>query len=358
VAATDLRDGTQATIAAPLVVNAAGPWVDVVLANAGIIVTGKAPRPSLIGGSRGSHIVVDALAGVPETACYAEAGADGRPFFVIPWNGLTLIGTTDIAYGGDPGAARPDSDEIAYLVAETNRLFPASALTRESIHYMYAGVRPLPRTTGREQSAITRRHHIHHHRDVARGLYSVLGGKLTTYRHLAEQVVDRVAARIGRDLSGCTTARRPLPGAAANAAEVHEALFSGTALGPAAIGRLVGLYGCRAADVAEIARRHPELAAEICPLTHAIAAEVVFAFEAEMALTLADCLMRRTMLGLGKDLGLAVLPDALEVARRHFGWNAARVEEERRQVLMETDALRPPSVAAAKERRATRSSTG
>jgi glycerol-3-phosphate dehydrogenase len=343
--------GRRETIAAPLVVNAAGPWADRVMAT-----LPGAPR-RLLGGSRGSHIVVDALPGITDTACYAEAGADGRPFFIMPWNGLTLIGTTDIPFEGDPGSAHASDAEIDYLLAETQRLFPAAKLTRRAIHYTYAGVRPLPYVTGRAQAAITRRHHIRHHREVASGLYSVIGGKLTTYRHLAEQVVDRLAREVRRDLQPCPTAKRPLPGAAANAAEVREALFSATALRPAVLDRLIGLYGSRAADVAELARRHPELAAEICPARHAIAAEVVFAFETEFATTLADVLMRRTMLGLERDLGRSVFPPALEAARRHFGWGPARVEAEQAGYLQEVAALRlseaggaPPAMVATRTR--------
>jgi glycerol-3-phosphate dehydrogenase len=334
VAVVASNSGRSETIAAPLVVNAAGPWVDRLMAT----VPG-APR-RLLGGSRGSHIVVDALSGITDTACYAEAGTDGRPFFIMPWNGLTLIGTTDIPFEGDPGAAHASDAEIDYLLAETQRLFPSTKLTRRAIHYTYAGVRALPYVTGREQAAITRRHHIRHHRDVAHGLYSVIGGKLTTYRHLAEQVVDRLARKGRHDLPRCATARRPLPGAAANPAEVRETLFSATALRPAVLDRLIGLYGSRAADVAELAKRHPELAAEICPARHAIAAEVVFAFDAEFAATLADVLMRRTMLGLERDLGRSVFPAALEAARRHFGWGPARVAEEQEGYLQEVAALR------------------
>jgi glycerol-3-phosphate dehydrogenase len=336
IAARDLRTGAVETVVAPVVINAAGPWVDRVLGSvAGA--HGKAPR--LLGGSRGSHIVVDALPALGDTACYAEAGADGRPFFVIPWNGLTLIGTTDIAFDGDPADAHASEGEIDYLLGETCRLFPAVPLTRQSIYYSYAGVRPLPQASGRDQAAITRRHHIHHHREFARGLFSVVGGKLTTYRHLAEEVVDRIARHMGRELAACKTDKRPLPGASASVKDVHDALYASTALRPAALQRLIGLYGSRAADVAELAERHPGLQREICPLRHVIAAEIVFAFEAELASNLSDVMMRRTMLGLERDLGCSVFPAVLETARVHFGWGAGRIEEERQRFEAEISAL-------------------
>jgi glycerol-3-phosphate dehydrogenase len=334
VSVRDLRRGVVETLAAPLVVNATGPWVDHLLGS----LPGRRQR-RFIGGSKGTHIVVDRLPGMGEVACYAEAGADGRPFFVIPWNGLTLIGTTDIPFDGNPATVRVAAEEIDYLLTETSRLFPSAALTRAAIHYAYVGVRPLPSVAAKEPAAITRRHQIRHHRTLARGLYSVIGGKLTTYRSLAEQVTDRLARRLRRDLGACITAREPLPGALADPTPLCAELV-GQGLTPAAALRLTGLYGARAIEVAGLTRRDPALGAEICPRTHAIAAEVVFAFETEMATTLADCLMRRTMLGLGADLGAAALPRVAAVACHHLGWSAERTAVEVGRCADETAALR------------------
>jgi len=338
VVVRDLRRGSTDTLSAPLVVNAAGPWVDQLVGR----LPGRRPAP-LIGGSRGSHIVVDALPGLGESACYAEAGADGRPFFIIPWNGMTLIGTTEVAYPGDPGQAVAEAGEVDYLLAETSRLFPQARLDRTAIHYTYAGVRPLPRAAGKDQAAITRRHHIRHHRLLARGLYSVIGGKLTTYRHLAEQVVDRLARRARRDTARCQTARAALPGALVDPVPLVAELCASAGLAPATAARLVRVYGQRAVLIGELARRDAALAA---PLTsRGVAAEVIHAFESEKAITLADVLMRRSMLGLEADLGKAAWPVALQVCARHLGWDAARQDEERQRFLAETALLRVPGAA-------------
>lgn len=334
VVVRDLRSSGVETLAAPIVVNASGPWVDRLLGT----LPGRRARP-LIGGSRGTHIVVDRLQGLGDQACYAEAGVDRRPFFVLPWNGLTLIGTTDIPFDGDPAAARPSRLEIDYLLAETMRLFPAAALTAGSIHYAYVGVRPLPRASGREQAAITRRHHVRHHRAFARGLYSVIGGKLTTYRHLAEEVVDRLVRKLGRPPVRSRTATEPLPGAAADRAAIVAELQA-AALPAATVARLAGVYGARAIEVAALARSEPALAEALPGQPGAIGAEIVFAFESDLAVTLADCLMRRTMLGLAPDLGAAALPAALGIARRHLGWDATRAAEEQAGFERETAALR------------------
>ena len=104
---------------APLIVNAAGPWVDEVL--------GPIQHTRLIGGTKGSHIVVPPFPGAPRVGVYIEAGADHRPFFILPWNDLLLIGTTDERYEGDPGSAEIDARERAYLAGETERVFPGAA---------------------------------------------------------------------------------------------------------------------------------------------------------------------------------------------------------------------------------------
>jgi len=331
------RHGASTTLSAPLVVNASGPWVDQLLGT-----LEEPPRRRFIGGAKGTHIVVDALPGLGGNACYAEAAADGRPFFIIPWNGMTLVGTTDIPFAGDPGAVASEPAEIDYLLDEARRLFPQGRWSREAVHYSYVGVRPLPAASGKDQAAITRRHSVRHHRRRALGLYSVIGGKLTTYRSLAEEVVDRLARRLGRELARCATAGSALPGATHEPLPLAADLSLRCRLEPAVATRLVGLYGARAAGIGELVARERGLAA---PLGKggAIAAELVFAFESEMAGSLADCLMRRTMLGLAADQGAGVLEDALAACRAHLGWDAARCAAERAGFLEEVAALHPPA---------------
>ncbi|HEU0115947.1 MAG TPA: glycerol-3-phosphate dehydrogenase/oxidase, partial [Thermomicrobiales bacterium] len=194
---------------APVVVNVAGPWVDAVLADAGDAATRR-----LVGGTKGSHLVVPSFPGAPRDALYVEAHRDGRPFFIIPWNELYLIGTTEVRFGGDLDALAASDQEIAYLLEETNRVIPAAGLERNDIRYTYAAARPLPRQTGGESGATTRRHIIHDHATAGgpRGLISIVGGKLTTYRELAEQTVDVVFRRLGRHAPPSPTRDAALPG--------------------------------------------------------------------------------------------------------------------------------------------------
>jgi glycerol-3-phosphate dehydrogenase len=322
VVVRDSRSGQQETLTARAVINAAGPWVDRVLAGA------DCAMPRFMGPTKGTHIVVHRFAGMRDVACYAEARSDGRPFFIIPWNGMVLIGTTDTRCDADPATVHAEEAEIAWLLAEAGQVFPGAGLGRESVLYAYSGLRPLPRQGLRETASITRRHQIRHHGRNARGLYSVIGGKITTYRHLAEEAVDLVARRLGMGTAPCTTAELALPGGGAERGEILAALAAVHGLSEASKGHLHAVYGARAPAVARLALDDPGLALQICSFSGAIAAEVVFAVREEFALGMADILLRRCMAGLSPDLGRSALRQALPVAAQYLGWDPARLAAE------------------------------
>jgi glycerol-3-phosphate dehydrogenase len=318
---TDPGTGEDTEIRTRVIVNAAGPWVDFVLQAA------NRPMPELMGGTKGSHIVTGRFEGSPKDAFYIEAYIDARPFFVIPWNGQYLIGTTDIRYKGDPGQASASDEEIGYLLSETNRVFPGAKLTREDIHFAYAGVRPLPIQSRKPESAITRRHIIRNHQRTARGLLSIIGGKLTTYRSLAEQVTDRVVKMLGTNSGACRTREVFLPGALGlTAAKVELGEFDG--LSEAGADRLLGVYGGRGRRVIDLAYDRPELGAALNADRTVLAAEVVFAVREEFARNLTDILHRRTMVGLSPDLGESIAEPAARVAAQELGWSASETERQ------------------------------
>ena len=308
------RDGAVEEIAVRAVINAAGPWVDKVLE------TAPARSRRHIGGTKGSHIIVGRFDGAPADAFYVEAAADGRPIFIIPWNGLYLIGTTDIRYDGDLDDVRASEAEVDYLLAETNRVFPGAALGREHIHYAYAGVRPLPSRDKGPESAITRRHVISVDHDVAEGLVSIVGGKLTTYRHLAEEAVDTLQKVLRRDLPGCSTRGLPLPGARGIAA-ARGALLDANLLSPAGVDRLLSIYGGRAVAVLELCRVEPHLGHTLDSAASVLAAEVVFAMREEFAATLVDIVFRRIMIGLDADQGRPLYGAIADVAAHEARWD-------------------------------------
>ncbi|HJU92458.1 MAG TPA: glycerol-3-phosphate dehydrogenase/oxidase [Pyrinomonadaceae bacterium] len=253
-----VSDGEVHFARASVIINAAGPWVDQLLERAPV------ESERLIGGTKGSHIIVPPFAGASRSAIYLEAQSDRRPFFIIPWNGNYLIGTTDVRFEKDPDQVRSELWEIDYLLAETNRAFPDAGLTRERILFTYSGVRPLPWTRNEDEQSITRRHFIREHPRV-KNLLSIVGGKLTTYRSLAEECVDLVFRKLRRKSPPCLTAAEVLP---------KPTNFR----------------------------------------------SVAYSFEHEMAKTLADCFLRRTMRGLNSDLGLG----DLEAAVCLMGWSDER----------------------------------
>ena len=310
--------GAAGGAAAPLIVNAAGPWVDEVL--------GPIQHTRLLGGTKGSHIVVPRFSGAPRTGVYVEAGADGRPFFILPWNDLLLVGTTDERFEGDAGAAAIAEHEIAYLASETERVFPAAAGLASHVLYTHTGVRPLPWQPRGSTAAITRRHVIRRHR-AARGLYSVVGGKLTTHRALAEDVLHKLRGELLRPLHAHPTRTRPLPGALD--APARDALVAeiGAQLEPAQALRLWNVYGGAAADVAALAAQ-ADLAAPVDAVSGVLVAELVYALEREWAVTLEDLLQRRCMAGLGADFGLGAAHGAAAALARLQVWDAARAAQE------------------------------
>ncbi len=345
---TDLLGGGSHTARSRLIVNAAGPWVDNVLA--GVNNHDDGHHGKLISGTKGSHLVVAEFPGAPRAALYAEARADGRPFFILPWDGKYLIGTTDQRFGGDLDCVEADADEVAYLLDETNTVIPSARLSPRSVLYTYSGVRPLPFAGDGDEAGITRRHFIHDDTGGVRGLVSLTGGKLTTYRNLSEQTVDLIFSKLGRTASRCATAREPLPGATTEDFNSFAASFKASCgLPEKTCARLLKVYGVRAAELARLASEDAGLDEVLCEETGCAAAEIVFAFRAEMAETLQDCLLRRTMVGLNRHLGLNAVEGAARVAQKYLGWDTDRAAREAADYRLYVARFRPPTIKNAQE---------
>lgn len=295
--------------------------------------SGGLGKGRLIGGTKGSHIIVAPFDGAPQDALYVEAHSDGRPFFIIPWNDLFLIGTTDVRYEGDLDRVVASDEEIAYLIAETNRVLPTASLTVDRVLYTYSGIRPLPWQGGGTEGAITRRHLVLDHAPDADGLISIVGGKLTTFRELAEQTVDMVYAKLDRPNDPCRTAKEPLPGSQLEGAAIGRDDLPGFAVSFArqfpslsneTVAHLIRTYGTQAVAIATLAQVDPALAGIIDEGHGAIGAEVVYAVQREGAQRLTDVLLRRTMLGYGPESAIGVDERAAAIAGAALGWDADR----------------------------------
>jgi len=295
---------------ARLVVNASGPWADQVrqLPMEGIQQAVNArPLLSLISGT---HIVTGKFPGAPAHAIYHEANSDRRPFFIIPWRALWLIGTTETPFEGEPGSPVPSRAEIDYLLRETNLLIPGAKLNREAILYTYAGARPLLRAAANRPQKISREHAIYDHQkeEGLTGLLTLLGGKLTTARSFAMQALKRIRAKLGPPASAPRILAR--------------ARWSSDGIPP----RLAQIYGPRAEQIVALARERPELSRAICPACQTTAAEIVHAVRREKAQTLGDVMLRRTGAGFAPCMGLDCAPEAASVAAACLGWNPAATE--------------------------------
>ena len=320
---TDLigEGGREYTVRAPVTVNVAGPWVDKVL--------GDLDPGRYIGGTKGSHIVVDAFPGAPKEALYVEASADRRPYFIVPWNGRYMIGTTDLRYTGNLDHVVPDEEELTYLIDETNHVIPSAHLTRGDVLYAYAGVRPLPYKEEGTTGSITRKHIIHPHDAPLNRMISIVGGKITTYRGLAEETTDLIFELLGRPVPPALTGKIPLPGGNTDDWAAFAADFTATSgLESAVAQRLLRIYGVMARQILRIAAGDPSLRQVFSPDSGAIAAEVPYAVRWELAETLEDILMRRGMVGFDDSTGLDALDNAAAIAQRTLGWDPARAQQE------------------------------
>jgi glycerol-3-phosphate dehydrogenase len=289
-----LRDqitGKDHRVDAGWVINCSGPWADRVCQRSSI----RMAKP-MLGGVRGSHIVLPRFPGSPSAAVYSEA-VDGRPIFVLPWNDQILVGTTEVADTGDPGRTVPSADEINYLVRSVAQLFPKAKISPQSVKHAFAGIRPLPYSPDNKPSAVTRRHILHDHADDgAAHMLSVIGGKLTTAASLARDCARKIGLSADEPNTlamGPGPALDPMLDDAVLEIARIGAVSEETARG------MVEWHGKRAADIARMALVSAELRAPICPHTSHVIAEVVEAYRRECAVTLGDVLLRRVPVALG-----------------------------------------------------------
>jgi glycerol-3-phosphate dehydrogenase len=290
VSLRDQLSGKEGRVEATWIINATGPWADGICQTSNI----QTENP-MVGGVRGSHIVLPKFAGAPEAAVYTEA-VDGRPIFVIPWNEQVLVGTTEVPDGSDPGRVQPSAEEIDYLLRSFLHLFPEARVSRNDIHYAFAGVRPLPFSPKKNPSVVSRKHYLHDHTaDGAAQMISVIGGKLTTAGSLARECAAKIGVNVGPPALAIASEEDVDPSFEQWIIKVAEA---GRISGDAARG-IVEWYGKRALTVARGAGISSEMRTPLCAHTRHVVAEAVDAFRRECACTLGDVLLRRVPVALG-----------------------------------------------------------
>jgi glycerol-3-phosphate dehydrogenase len=331
--------GREYAVSATWIVNATGPWVDRVTASSGIA------TPRMVGGVRGSHLVLPKSQSTPHQPVYLEA-MDGRQIFVLPWNGQVLVGTTEVADSGSPEACHPAADEIEYLLASFLRLFPHSGVTKADIRYAFAGVRPLPYAPGKEYGAVTRKHILHDHgHEGAAGMISLIGGKLTTAASVARDVARKLGIEVVEPASVFAVA--PQQGGLDSSVKQWAHLVANQAGIPENCAEaLAEWHGRGALAVAHTASLDSRLREPICSHSCHIVAEAVEAVNHECAITLGDILLRRVPVALGACWSETCSREAVAKIGAALNWERKRTqveleqfEEERQKFLNPKEAV-------------------
>ncbi|MDQ3139010.1 MAG: glycerol-3-phosphate dehydrogenase/oxidase [Gemmatimonadota bacterium] len=325
----DRLTGARAVLRASVVVNATGPWADKlrVLEDGGAV--------PLLQPTKGVHIVVDRSRLDHRAAIIFTSPIDGRVLFILPWGQLSYIGTTDTDTTEPPDRLTVSADDIVYLLRSANARFPNARLSVEDVRASWAGLRPM--VADKERKAASSRSREHAIVYGAGGMITVVGGKLTTYRSMAAEVVDRAARELrfrdGRPRSEAPrTDEEPLPGG--EAADLTQFRQQGLELGvaPDSVEHLLRHYGTESAGIFNLGAGERRLLRRLAMPHPAIEAEVVHAVRREMAQTVEDVMVRRTHLYYeAPDRGVQAARRVAELMARERGWDEARVVEEARR---------------------------
>jgi len=320
----DLLSGRLVTLRAPIVVNATGPWVDELRAQAGIADRGR----RIVRRTKGIHCLLPRMT---ERAIY-HSTRDDRMIFVIPWREFSLVGTTDTDFDGDLDRLHATREEVEYLLGEVRAALTDPRLTAKEVSYTYAGVRPLSFDEGKRASDVSRAHRIVS--EASGRFLSITGTKLTCFRSLAEELGDQVVRTLGRGGAG-RTARLTLDGADDEAGTVEartwldvsaEAATSG--LPRPTLETLVTTYGRAYPRIVELAGKITGGAEYLCPRNPDIVAELHAAVHDEMAVSLQDVLLRRTGIGTSACQGLDCAEAIGERMGQLLGWSHRRLDAE------------------------------
>lgn len=305
VVAQDGESGREITARAKVVINATGAFSDSVRRMA------EPASAPMIAPSQGVHLVFNRSFLPGDSAIMVPRTRDGRVMFAIPWNGHTLVGTTDTPLASPTLEPAPTEDEIEFILSTAGR-YLARKPTRADVLSTFAGIRPLVRSgNGQNTAALSRDHTVHIDKS---GLLTITGGKWTTYRNMAEDCVNQAAL----------LAQLPERACATKTLNVHGFHPHADTFGPLAI------YGSDALMIQDLTRADPALADRLHPDLPYCAAEIVWAARCEMARTVEDALARRTRaLFLNARAAIAMAPRTAELLARELArdgaWQAEQV---------------------------------
>jgi glycerol-3-phosphate dehydrogenase len=293
-----------------------------------------AAAPSILG-SKGAHIAIARSRVANRGAVTMLHPRDGRVMFTLPADEWTIVGTTETRSSASPEAVRASREDVRYLLEAANAYFPGARLGERDVIACWAGIRPLAATlAGHDAGAASREHAL---TIGALGIRHITGGKLTTYRAIAEEVVDEIVDAIGRPYQQrCRTHRMPLPGGG----QVVATTAADVPAGDAVRARLVSAYGDRWQHAWELVAQAPSLGDRLSPSLRYLGAELVFAVTHELAMTLGDVLIRRTRAAFEMpDHAMSLATRVAALVSQRLAWDAARQQEEVLKYALEVERI-------------------
>lgn len=316
-AVRDTMTGTAFDIRARTILVAAGPWADLFLEQA----TGHQAAHKLIR-SKGIHLLVPQIS----TAALTIEAGNGH-LFALPWRGHTLLATTDTPFSGNPASVSVTESDVESLLGTFRKYLPSAHLTVDKVQFFYAGLRPLVSDGSKDSYNVSRRSElIDHGKDEnLEGVFSALGGKWTTSRALAESITDVLVKKLGRKVKPCTTATTPLPGGRFDRFDAMTRGYQKTWPGISSLRNMAHMLGARLPAALKGARLTDLMALGESGDT---LAQIRFALDEEMALTLEDVVMRRTALGQFGPPHPTALEKVASIMAAHLGWNEDRKARE------------------------------
>lgn len=328
----DLETGRDHQVRTKGIINATGVWTqrtdELAKANSGLEVLA----------SKGIHLVVDRERINAETGIFLRT--EKSVLFIIPWQNYWVIGTTDTAWHQPLQHPVPTSNDIDYVLAQANQVL-AKPLTREDIRGTYAGLRPLLQPARKDKTATTKVSREHSVTRVAPGMVAIAGGKLTTYRVMAEDAVDFLIGKAAAKQNPSITERTPLLGATGLDAMTNQAPRIGEIYGwdEDTLTHLLERYGSELPDLVALVDEDPSLAAPLAGAPDYLRVEVARACLAEGAMHLEDILIQRVRANSEyRDRGRAAVDDAAQIAAPLLGWDAERVAKEKESYLARIEA--------------------
>ncbi len=316
VSVHEVMTGAVFDIRARTVLVAAGPWADLFLEQA----SGQKSAHTLIR-SKGIHVMVPQIS---KAALTIEAG-NGH-LFALPWRGHTLLATTDTPFTGDPASVAVTQGDVEDFLATFRKYLPQAGLTPDRVEFFYAGLRPLVSDGSKDSYNVSRRSElVDHAGERLDGVFSALGGKWTTSRHLAETITDALVAKLAVKAPPCATASTPLPGGRFDDFDQLTRGFQKTYPGIGSMRPMAHMLGARLPLALKGARM-----TDLVKLNQSgdTMAQVLLALRDEMAMTLEDMVMRRTGIGQFGPPDASVVERIANLMAAQLGWNEEKTARE------------------------------